>query len=303
MSSVAAIQCRRLSKKYGSFTAVKQINLQVPSASIFGYLGANGAGKTTTIRMILNLQKPTEGTVSLFGHSTKEFGRIAPRIGVVPGEVRLYEDMTGLETLDYFQSFLDGPPLLRTRLTETLKMTSSDLTKKVRAYSQGMKQKLLLIQAMQHDPDLLILDEPSERLDPLIQMRLYELLADFRSRGKTVFFSSHNLPEVERICDHIGIIKDGELIVQDEIETLKKKLPRTIRVTFRREMPTGELEKSGLNFTVLSPRQADLHIRGSFEEIWPRLCKMPLSNMDMPESPLESFFMDYYRNGTQGGTA
>ncbi|HHM01892.1 MAG TPA: ABC transporter ATP-binding protein, partial [Caldithrix abyssi] len=280
-----------------------QINLQVPSASIFGYLGANGAGKTTTIRMILNLQKPTEGTVSLFGRPQEAFGAIAPRIGVVPGEVRLYEDMTGLETLDYFQSFLEGPPLLRARLAEALKMSSSDLTKKVRAYSQGMKQKLLLIQAMQHDPDLLILDEPSERLDPLIQMRLYELLADFKSRGKTVFFSSHNLPEVERICDHIGIIKDGELIVQDEIETLKKKLPRTIRVTFRREMPAGELEKSGLNFTVLSPRQADLHIRGSFEEVWPRLCKMPLSNMDMPESPLESFFMDYYRNGTQGGMA
>ncbi len=301
--STPAIHCQQLTKKYGSFTAVRQIDLRVPPATIFGYLGANGAGKTTTIRMILNLQRPTEGTVSLFGRPAREFGRIAPRIGVVPGEVRLYDDMTGLETLDYFQSFLSGPPLLRARLTEALKMSSTDLTRKVRAYSQGMKQKLLLIQAMQHDPDLLILDEPSERLDPLIQMRLYELLADFRSRGKTVFFSSHNLPEVERICDHIAIIKDGALIVQDEIESLKKKLPRTIRVTFRREMTTAELEPTGLNFTLLSPRQADLHIRGAFEDIWPRLCKIPLANMEMPESPLESFFMDYYRNGQPGGTA
>ncbi len=290
-----SIQTKNLIKSFGDFKAVNAVNLQVPEGSIYGYLGANGSGKTTTIRMLLNLLKADGGQIEMLNESIpKSFTKVAPKIGVVPGEIKLYEEMTGLQTLDYFQSFLPSEPVLRSQLTSDFKLGQADLNKKTRYYSQGMKQKLLLIQAMQHDPDLLILDEPSERLDPLIQQILYDYLKAFQARGKTVLFSSHNLPEVEKVCDHIGIIKDGTLLVQDKIEDLKGKLPRTIKVFFKDQIDTKDF--NGQTFSVIKSdkKSIELKITGPLEPVMRILKKYPVHDLEIPESSLESFFMKYY---------
>ncbi len=300
MSAQIAIRTRNLSKSYNGVPAVQDINLQVPAGTIYGYLGANGAGKTTTIRMLLNLHKPDTGDIRMLNHAMDQFAHIAPRIGLAPSDIRLYDEMTGTETLNYFQRFLPGTAVLRPKMCDALRMTERDLNKKVRYYSQGMKQKLLLIQAMQHDPDLLILDEPSERLDPAMQMRLYELLTEFKNRGKTVFFSSHNLPEVERICDYIGIIKNGRLIEQDALTTLKARLKHVLYFVFGKANPVLP-QFPGAHWHITSPYEAELHYRGTLEPIWRRLSGLPVKQIEIRESALESFFMEYYR--AQGKTS
>ncbi|MCB0284128.1 MAG: ABC transporter ATP-binding protein [Calditrichae bacterium] len=293
-----AIQTRALTKSFNNFTAVDQVDLEVPVGSIYGYLGANGAGKTTTIRMLLDLIRPDSGSLEILGHKMPEsFSRFANKIGVVPGEIRLYEELTGRETLDYFQGFLQSKPILRENLLRDLKLKTSDLDKKVRYYSQGMKQKLLLIQAMQHNPDLLILDEPSERLDPLIQQVLYKYINEFSNQGKTVFFSSHNLPEVEKICDHIGIIKDGKLLVQERIEDLKSRLPRQVIVKFNGHFKIADFKKiPGLSLIAHSKNTLEMSVEGELGPLLHVLKDYDVSDLDFPESSLEHFFMTYYRD-------
>ena len=293
-----AIHCRSLTKYFDNFIAVDRVDLKVPAGSIYGYLGANGAGKTTTIRMLLDLIRADSGSIEMLGHKLpKSFGRLADKIGVVPGEIRLYEELTGRETLDYFQGFLPSKPVLRENLLRDLKLKMNDLDKKVRYYSQGMKQKLLLIQAMQHNPDLLILDEPSERLDPLIQQVLYQYISDFSNQGKTVFFSSHNLPEVEKICDHIGIIKDGRLLVQERIEDLKARLPRQIRIYFKGNFKMSDFKKlPGVSITNHDKNLLELSVEGELGPVLQTLKKYDATDLDFPESSLEHFFMSYYQD-------
>lgn len=297
-----AIHTRTLTKSFTGFKAVDEVNLQVPVGSIYGYLGANGAGKTTTIRMLLDLIRADSGEIQVLGQKLpKAFGRVATKIGVVPGEIRLYEELTGLETLDYFQGFLSLKAVLRDNLLRDLKLKKSDLAKKVRYYSQGMKQKLLLIQAMQHNPDLLILDEPSERLDPLIQQVLYQYINDFSQQGKTIFFSSHNLPEVEKICDHIGIIKDGKLLVQERIEDLKARLPRQVSIHFKGRIKIGDFKKlPSVTITAHDKSKLELSVEGELGPLMQILKNYDVSDLDFPESSLEHFFMNYYRDESNG---
>lgn len=293
-----AIQTRSLTKSFNNFTAVDRVDLKVPVGSIYGYLGANGAGKTTTIRVLLDLIRADSGSLEMLGHKLpKSFSRLADKIGVVPGEIRLYEELSGRETLDYFQGFLPSKPVLRENLLNDFKLKTSDLEKKVRHYSQGMKQKLLLIQAMQHNPDLLILDEPSERLDPLIQQVLYSYIKDFSDQGKTVFFSSHNLPEVEKICDHIGIIKDGKLLVQEGIEDLKARLPRQINIKFNGHFKLTDFKKlAGISLLKHDKNSLQMSVDGELGPLLQVLKNYNVYDLDFPESSLEHFFMTYYRD-------
>jgi len=291
-----AIKTSQITKIYKDQKAVDNVNIQVPVGCVYGYLGANGAGKTTTIRMLLNLIKPDDGTIDVLGMKIPQhFNRISSKIGVVPGEITIYEELTGYEILNYFQGFLKTDPILKDQLLSDFKLYDRDLNKKVRQYSQGMKQKILLVQAMQHNPDLLILDEPSEKLDPLMQNVFYEYLNDFRKKGKTVFLSSHNLPEVEKICDNIGIIKDGQLLVQDKIDHLKKDLPRLVKVTFLETINQKDFIIESANIIKATNNQLDLKIKGPLEPLMKVLQKYKTHNLEMPESPLESYFMEFYK--------
>lgn len=210
LSGSAAISIRGLTKRYGKLIAVDRLDLEVRRVEVFGFLGLNGAGKTTTIRILLDLLRPTSGNAAVFGHDCQSDSlKARSSVGYLPGEMGIYSDLTGHELLKFLERIGGGSVSREHRhnLTERFELSDRDLSRKLREYSTGMKRKLGLIQAFQADPLLLILDEPTEGLDPLMQESFYELLADARNRGRTAFMSSHVLPEVERVCDRIAVLR------------------------------------------------------------------------------------------------
>jgi ABC-2 type transport system ATP-binding protein len=230
MKPEAAINAINLTKHYGRRRAIEGVTFSVEQGEIFGFLGPNGAGKTTTIRALLGLVHPQRGRATMFGQPADQADR--SRLGFVPGELSLFEGMTGLQLLDYLAALTRRPPLLRNSLLERFAFSREDLARPIRHYSRGMKQKLGIVQALQHDPVLLVMDEPAEGLDPLMQQEFYRLLDELRADGRTVFISSHLLWEVERICERVAIIRDGRLVATERVDTLRQRSPRRIDVQF-----------------------------------------------------------------------
>lgn len=291
-----SINTEQLTKRYPNGNGISGVGLRVPAGSIYGFLGSNGAGKTTTIRALLGLLKPDAGRIEILGNRMpRGFSKVLPKLGVVPGDIHLYEELTGQQLLDYFQGFLKCKPLKREELVDSFSLSGNDLRMKIRNYSHGMKQKLLLIQAMQHDPDLLILDEPSERLDPLHQQVLYEHLQAFKQKGKTIFFSSHNLPEVEKICDHVGIIKDGKLLIQEEVKRLKEQIPRTIEIWFESGYEPGHFNHDMITIIESDESYLKFEWKGDIRELV-RLCHLyAIREIIIPAPSMEKLFMSYYQ--------
>ncbi|MGE5707877.1 MAG: ABC transporter ATP-binding protein, partial [Bacteroidota bacterium] len=211
-----AISTVGLTKAFSPTQGVFDLSLEVEEGQIFGFLGPNGSGKTTTIRLLLDYLRPDRGTASIFGLDCRLHSLpIRERIGYLPAEYRLYEGMTGWGLIEHFAGFRPPGTLERAhRLAERL---SVRLDGKIKTFSKGMKQKLALIQALMHDPDLLLLDEPTDGFDPLIQDEFHRILSEARARGKTVFLSSHVLSEVEQLCDQVGIIRNGRLLAVETI--------------------------------------------------------------------------------------
>ncbi|GIV00732.1 MAG: ABC transporter [Actinomycetota bacterium] len=220
-----------LTKFYGSRRGVIDLTFSVSPGEVFGYLGPNGAGKTTTIRTLLDLIRPTAGRALVFGlDSHRDAVRIHARVGYLPGEFSLYDHMTGAEYLAYLASLRGGVPA--ERVAELAERLDVDLSARIRTLSHGNRQKIGLIQAFMHRPELLILDEPTQGLDPLIQHEFYRLIEETRADGRTVFLSSHVMPEVERVCDRVAIIREGRLVAIEEIGDLRAKEMRTLEIRF-----------------------------------------------------------------------
>lgn len=222
------IETRDLHKSFGAFHALRGISLEVPAGSIYGFVGPNGAGKTTTMRILTTLTRPTQGQAWVAGHSVLEDRRAVRRsIGYMPDEFGVYEDLRVWEYLDFFAACYDIPEKQRKRLVGDL-LELVDLTHRredmVDKLSKGMKQRLSLARTLAHDPQVLILDEPASGLDPRARVEIRELLGELANMGKTIFFSSHILADVEDICSHIGIVEAGELIMQGSIDDLKLQL-------------------------------------------------------------------------------
>ena len=229
---VPILEINNLTKTYGNLIAVKNLTLSVHTGSIHGFLGPNGAGKTTTMRCCLGLLKPNSGSINIFSLPvSSKIVTILKHVGYIPGDVSLYTYYTVKQLFDYFQALhsLDKAPL-RKSLIERFDL---DESKPVKSLSKGNRQKAGIILALMHDPDLLILDEPTAGLDPLLQAEFYKLMTELRDRGKTIFFSSHILSEVDRICDEVSIIKNGELVTTDHISTLAKRIGRKLVLKFR----------------------------------------------------------------------
>jgi len=233
----AIIKTQDLQKFFGSFHALRGISLEVPAGSIYGFVGPNGAGKTTTMRILTTLTRPTQGQAWVAGHSVLEDRRAVRRsIGYMPDEFGVYEDLRVWEYLDFFAACYDIPEKERKRLVGDL-LELVDLSHRredmVDKLSKGMKQRLSLARTLAHDPQVLILDEPASGLDPRARVEIRELLGELANMGKTIFFSSHILADVEDICSHIGIVEAGELIMQGSMDDLKLQLmaPREIIVT------------------------------------------------------------------------
>ena len=232
-----------LGKSFGRVRAVSNLSLAIAEGEIFGFLGPNGAGKTTTMRLLLGLLRPSTGTATVLGWDAwRQAARAHERVGYLPGDARLYDFMTGTEFLTLMARLRGrgeiGPGR---RLAEHLGL---DLSRRIKTYSRGTRQKLGLVQALMHAPQLLILDEPTASLDPLVQEDVYEVLREQRAAGATVFFSSHVISEVEKVCDRVGIIRRGQLVAVETVEGLRARATRRVRVTLA-EPPAGTLQLPG----------------------------------------------------------
>ncbi|MBE2184265.1 MAG: ABC transporter ATP-binding protein, partial [Anaerolineae bacterium] len=243
------IQTTDLVKQFGKFTAVNGLSLEVPAGSIYGFVGPNGAGKTTTMRMLTTLTRPTSGEAWVNGHSVIEEPRSVRRsIGYMPDEFGVYDDMRVSEYLDFFAACYDIPQSERKKLIEDL-LELVDLSHRrddmVDKLSRGMKQRLSLARTLAHDPAVLILDEPASGLDPRARVEIRELLVELAKMGKTIFFSTHILADVNEICTHIGILEAGQIIAQGSMEEMRAQLQphREITVTLA-DQPAVEAAKS-----------------------------------------------------------
>ena len=297
-ASGPAISIRGLTKRYGPLTALNDLNLDIERGEILGFLGLNGAGKSTTIRLLLDLLRPTAGRAFIFGHDCWTEGLEArARIGYLPGELGLYLDLTGLETLDFLAGLSRQRVDQRHRqgLCDRLELSRGDLRRRLREYSAGMKRKLGLIQAFQTNPPLLILDEPTDGLDPLMQEAFYGLLADVKREGTTVFMSSHVLSEVERVCDRIALLRKGEMVLLSNVRESCRLAPRYARVYFSADVNANPELPPGLQLTEQAPRCWRLTVAGPLGPLLALLAGLPVKDMELEESRLEDVVLKYYR--------
>jgi ABC-2 type transport system ATP-binding protein len=297
-ASPPAISIRSLTKRYGPLTALNNLNLDIERGEVFGFLGLNGAGKTTTIRLLLDLLRPTAGKAFIFGYDCWKEGLDArARIGYLPGELGLCLDLTGLETLDFLAGLNRQPVDKRRRqeLCDRLELPRSDLRRRLREYSSGMKRKLGIIQAFQANPPLLILDEPTEGLDPLMQESFYGLLADVKRAGATVFMSSHVLSEVERVCDRIALLRKGEMVLLSSVRESRRLAPRRVRVFFNEDVMAHPELPPGIELTEKTPRLWRLTVAGPIGPLLAKLQGLPVKDMDLEEARLEDVVLKYYR--------
>ena len=283
-----------VTKRYGSFTAVDAVSLTVDPGEVFGFLGPNGAGKTTVIRTILNFMRPSNGTITVFGlDSAHDSVNVKHRLGYLAGDIALYENMTGQQVLEHLSAL--GKQTDWTFVDELAKKLSAQLNKPIKSLSKGNKQKIGLIQAFMHKPDLLILDEPTSGLDPLMKQVFYDMVHDMKAAGKTVFVSSHDLSEVQKICDRAAFIREGKLIAIKDVHDADALSLRRYKITFAKNPPAKTLEKiEGVRNVRAEESIADITISGSVDPLIKALAKHEILGLDEEETTLEELFIGYY---------
>jgi len=292
-----AIETEGLTKYYGRSRGIIDVSLQVERGEIFGFLGPNGAGKTTTIRLLLDLIRPTRGHAWVLGLDPQRDGvEVRRRVGYLPGELALYPDLTGQQVLEYAAHLRNGVPQKEiARLADRLE---ADLNRPIRSLSHGNRQKIGLIMAMMHRPELLILDEPTTGLDPLMQQVLYELLEEVRRDGRTVFFSSHILPEVERLCDRVGILREGQLVAVETVADLKRVAVRRMDLVFDGPVdPEPFRAIPGVREVTAAGSTLHVAVQGSLDPLIKAAAQHTLLNIITYEPNLEEAFLAFYREG------
>lgn len=288
------IQTTHLTKSYGKARGVVDLDLSVRPGEVFGYLGPNGAGKTTTIRTLLDFIRPTAGSVAVFGlDSHRDSLAIRRRVGYLPGELSLYEGMTGREFLRYMANLRGG---VAWREVEALaERLGATLAQPIHTLSHGNKQKLGLVQAFMHQPELLILDEPTQGLDPLVQQEFYRMIAEVRTQGRTVFLSSHVLPEVEKTCDRVGIIREGRLIAVEEVANLKAKALRRLEIRFAAPAPAAAFAGlPGVRNVQVEDNVLRCIVTGSLDAVVKAAAEFEVVDLISQEPSLEEIFLAYY---------
>jgi ABC-2 type transport system ATP-binding protein len=287
------ITTRGLTKYYGRHLGVTGLDFEVHQGEVFGYLGPNGAGKTTTLRLLVGLLNPTSGSASVLGYDLKRDSlAIRNRTGYIPGDVRLFEDLTGEEALRLLDSLRpDRPAVLMRELVQRFDL---DLTRKIGEYSSGNKQKLAIVQAFMHDPELLVLDEPTSTLDPLMRHRFYELCSEFRGRGRTIFISSHVLPEMEQICDLVGIIRKGRLVTVESVAELSRKKLRHADFTLASEPDARLLDFESATLQRIDGLRFEADIKSDMDTFIKELSRLHLADLQISHASLEEIFMEFY---------
>ncbi len=294
MNDITIIRTDHLTKSYGVARGVVDLGVEVRRGEVFGYLGPNGAGKTTTIRTLLDFIRPTSGQAAVFGlDAQRESLAIRKRVGYLPGELSLYEGLTGREFLQYMAGLRGG---VDWRYAEELATRlACNLAQPLRTLSHGNKQKLGLIQAFMHRPELLILDEPTQGLDPLVQQEFYRLLAEVKADGRTVFLSSHVLPEVEKVCDRVGIIREGRLVAVEEVASLKAKALRRLEIRFAVPVPPVAFDKlPGVRDVRVENSSVLCTVVGALDAVVKAAAQFEVADLISHEPSLEEIFLAYY---------
>lgn len=291
----AAIHTSGLSKTYGTTKAVVNLNLQIESGQVFAFLGPNGAGKSTTIRMLLALQHPTSGSASVLGlDAQRDAVDVHRRIGYLPGDLELYPRMTGHRHIDWFSHARAGVD--KSYVADLLKRFDVVLNRPIRELSKGNRQKIGLILAVMHRPELLILDEPTTGLDPLMQHEFERLIRETVAEGRTVFLSSHELDEVQRLADQVAIIKGGRLVVTDTVAGLARSMPRRIELRFAAPVDSAAISAlDGVRVVESDGTHMALDVTGPISPALRLIADLePLDLVSRPAS-LDELFLDFYR--------
>ncbi len=284
-----------LTKFYGKTLGIEDVSFSVEQGEIFGFLGPNGAGKTTTIRLLIDLLRPNSGSIELFGIPLKRNQvELRERIGYLPGDFSPYSEMSVARFLNYTAKFRSRSPKLRQLLLDKLNINDHNLSQKIKHLSHGTRQKIGIVFALGHNPDLAILDEPTSGLDPLVQEAFYEILWQFQNNGKTIFLSSHILPEVEKVCHRVAIIRQGKIVALETIQKLKQKRPRRLIIIFKEpiaDKPTAIAETRLLEW---SGNRCVYLVEGSIPKLLRALARLPIEDITFPEPDLEDIFLAYY---------
>lgn len=294
---VNIIETKKLTKFYGKSLGISKVDLVVKQGEIFGFIGPNGAGKSTTIRTLLGLVHPTSGSATIFGQNITKFGpEIKQNIGYLPSEVFYYDDMKAIDLLKYSGSFYKkDQSVIAKKIVELANYLELDLNKKIDDLSYGNKKKVGIIQGLLHDPELIILDEPTGGLDPLMQQRFFDMLRQENKRGATILFSSHILSEVQKLCDRVAIIKNGRIVKVENIKDLAKDTHKRIKLDFASKINKQQFTNlNGISDLVVKDDSASFLFKGDINKIVKTISGFNLTNLLIEEPDLEEVFMHYY---------
>jgi ABC-2 type transport system ATP-binding protein len=290
-----AIELCDLHKSFGEVQALQGIDLTVNQGEVFGFLGPNGAGKSTVIRILFDLIRPSSGRAAIFGLDAQSQGVAARGLtGYVPGELHLYENRTGKQLVELFSSIRGGGPDPR-YFNQICSRLDVDLGRKVGALSKGNKQKIGLLLAMMHQPRVLVMDEPTSGLDPLVQEEIADLLDDHASKGNTVFFSSHVLSEVERMCHRVAFIRAGNLVAVEDVSELRGRSLHILEVTFAGDAPADLWSIDGVKRLRGEGHTVRLEVQAGLNEVLQVLAQHPVVDLRTEQPSLEDIFLAYYQ--------
>ena len=289
MSNIIVI--KGFKKYFGKLHAVDGIDLEVKKGEILGFLGPNGSGKSTTIRCLMGFNRPTDGVIHVFGYDmSTDSVKAKTQIGYLPGNVKLYDNWTGWDHIRFFEG-VRGKSI---NIDNLINRFNFDPTAKFKHLSSGNQQKLGLILALMHQPKLLVMDEPTVGLDPLLQNEIYKVLMEMRDLGTTIFISSHNLPEVERLCDRVAIIKEGKLVAVENIKTLGDKKLHKIEVRLADKYNLSEFEINGVEKVEAVSDGLLITVGGDLNPVLHVLARHKIIDLEITHASLEDVFMKFY---------
>jgi len=286
------IDITNLTRDYGHDKGVFDLSLHIDQGEVFGFIGPNGAGKTTTIRHLMGFLFPEKGTCTINGMNCWKYApKIQKNLGYIAGEISFFDDMTGPQFIKFLEKYRK---VQNSRADELIKRFDLDPQGKIKKMSKGMKQKIGIVTAFMHNPDIIILDEPSSGLDPLMQNRFIELIQEEKEKGKTILMSSHIFEEVERTCHRVGIIKNGHIIAMDTVANLKAMQTKKYVVTFQHHEGADSFMSEPLEMQRLSNHRIEVTIKNNLPQFLQILTKHPIVNLDAPSQGLEDIFMGFY---------
>lgn len=287
------LQLKNVSKAFGDHIAVDNVSIRLNQGEIYGFLGPNGAGKTTAIRMIMDFIRPTSGEVKLFGHKHgPKSSDLLEDVGFLSADSQLYSRWNSKKHIDFVESIRSSETIDKNNLISKLGLNLSTTYQKL---SSGNKQKLALTLAIMNRPKLLVLDEPTRGLDPLLQQEIYALLQDFKKAGGSVFMSSHNLSEVQKICDRVGIIKDGKLVASETLDTLRKKNIHQISIQFVKSVDINNFQFKDVEIIKHQDKDLIVNVHGDLNIFLKNLTNYNIIDIEITHLSLEELFLRYYK--------